>query len=171
MTVSIRHAEARDAAAIAEIYAPYVRETAISFEEVPPDDDEVARRIDDASEWIVAEEVGTIQGYAYAGVFNPRSAYRWSCEVSVYLDSGSRGRGLGRLLLADLLDRLRAAGFVNAFAGIALPNDASIGLFESAGFHRVALYESVGMKLARWHDVGWWQLRLREPTIPPDPLP
>lgn len=109
-------------------------------------------------------------GYAYASRFHPRSAYRWSAEVSVYLAAEARGQGLGRQLVEELLGRLRELGFVNAFAGTALPNRASVRLFESLGFEKIGHWARVGFKHGAWHDVGWWQLHIREPTIPPPPV-
>lgn len=76
---------------------------------------------------------------------------------------------MARALYTSLFAILRSQGFVNAFAGIALPNDASVRLHESMGFRSVGVLQGVGFKLAAWHDVGWWQMRLREPWIPPDP--
>jgi L-amino acid N-acyltransferase YncA len=118
----------------------------------------------------VAEDADGIAGYAYAARFHPRSAYRWSVEVSVYLAEDARGRGLGRRLIATLLERLRERGFVNAFAGTTLPNPASVALFESFGFRKIAHWDEVGFKLGSWHDVGWWQLKLQEPAVPPPEL-
>jgi phosphinothricin acetyltransferase len=139
-----------------------VRETPVSFEEEVPDIDEMVRRIDDSIAWLVCELDGVVVGYAYAGPFHTRPAYRWSAEVSLYVDSEHHRKGVGRRLLDALLGELRRRGFANALAGIAMPNDASVNLFESLGFRRAALYERVGYKLGRWHDVGWWQLRLDE---------
>lgn len=168
----IRPATEQDAAAIAAIYAPYVTDTAISFEDVPPTSEEMATRISSgtAACWLVCERDGRVAGYAYADVFHARPAYRWSTEVSVYVDSQLHRSGIGRELTTALLAELRAAGYVNAFAGIALPNAASAGLFESLGFRQAATYESVGFKLGQWHDVGWWQLPLQDATVPPPQL-
>jgi phosphinothricin acetyltransferase len=168
--VSIRGAGREDAAGVLAVYAPIVRDTAISFEEEPPSVDEMAGRIAKSHLWLVAELDGEVAGYAYAGPFHARSAYRWSVEVSVYLGPEARGRGIGKRLLGVLLDRLREMGFVNAFGGVALPNDASVGLFESLGFERIAHWDKAGFKHDAWHDVDWWQLRLRDPTVPPPPL-
>lgn len=168
--VVIRPATADDAGAVARIYAPYVASTAVSFEEEAPVPEEVVKRIKASHVWLIADSATEVIGYAYAAPFHPRPAYRWSVEISVYLTEAATGRGIGRLLLSSLLDALRAAGFVNAFAGTTLPNEASVGLFESFGFERIALQHKVGYKLGAWHDVGWWQLRLQDPIDPP-PLP
>lgn len=164
---SIRRADQGDAVRAADIYEHYVRSTTVSFEVDPPDADEMARRIDGALAWYVIEQGDHVAGYAYAVPFASRAAYQWSAEVSVYLASDRAGRGFGGALLDCLLAELVRLGVVNTFAGIALPNERSVGLFESRGFRRVALYESVGHKLGLWLDVGWWQRQLREPTNPP----
>jgi L-amino acid N-acyltransferase YncA len=169
--ISIRLAATDDAEAVLAIYGPIVAETAISFEDEPPSVEEVTARIARSHVWLVAESGGEVVGYAYAAQFHPRSAYRWSTEVSVYLGPEARGRGIGKELVAHLLDRLRQMGFVNAFAGTTLPNPGSTGLFESFGFEKIAHWQRVGFKLGTWHDVGWWQLRLQEPTVPPPALP
>jgi phosphinothricin acetyltransferase len=168
--MTIREADARDAPAVAAIYAPIVRDTIISFEEDPPSADEMAQRIAESHLWLVAESDGQVAGYAYAAPFHPRAAYRWSVEVSVYLAAEARGRGAGKHLVADLIDRLREMGFVNAFGGTALPNPASERLLESLGFKPVGVQKSVGFKFGAWHDVSWRQLRLQEPTVPPPEL-
>lgn len=168
--MTIREANAGDAAAVAAIYAPVVRDTIISFEEEPPSAGEMAKRIAASHLWLVAEEDGKVVGYAYATPFHPRAAYRWSVEVSVYLAEDARGRGAGKRLVAELVERLREMGFVNAFGGTALPNPASEGLLESLGFEPVAVQKSVGFKFDEWHDVSWRQLKLQEPTVPPPEL-
>jgi L-amino acid N-acyltransferase YncA len=163
----IREARREDAAEIQAIYAPYVLTTATSFEEEPPDVEQMRARIDESHVWLVCTEAGSLLGYAYASPFHPRPAYRWAVEVSIYLRGEAGGRGLGRLLLDELLFRLRERGFVSAFAGTTLPNEASVKLFEGAGFHKVAHWSEVGYKLGSWHDVGWWQLHLRDRGVPP----
>jgi phosphinothricin acetyltransferase len=156
----------RDAAACAEIYAPSVESTPISFELEPPDAAEFARRIAKYSathQFLVAEVDGEVAGYAYGCPWAERAAYRWSVESSVYIDPRHQGRGLGRALYAELFDRLRAQGFRVVVAGITLPNPASIGLHESVGFEPIGTLRDIGWKDGSWHDVGYWQLFLESP--------
>jgi L-amino acid N-acyltransferase YncA len=167
----VRAATAADAAACAAIYAPYVTDTAITFETEVPDADEMARRIAAAAErhaWLVLEDGGRIVGYAYGGPYKARGAYRWACEVSVYVERGRRRTGAGRALYEALLARLTERGYRMAVGGMTLPNDASVGLHEAFGFEPVGVYRGVGFKLGAWHDVGWWQLRLLPPTPHPE---
>lgn len=131
---------------------------------------DMAERIRQSHAWFVFEDGDEVLGYAYAAPLHSRAAYGWSVEASIYVAAGGRGRGVGQALLGHLLAELRERGFVNVFAGIALPNVASVGLFESFGFERVGVQKKVGFKLNAWHDVGLWQLQLREPTIPPPAL-
>lgn len=157
----IRPAGASDAAACAEIYAPYVRTTAITFETEPPDAAQMARRIESAREryvWLVLEEEDGVSGYAYAGAFNPREAYRFTCEVSVYLAPDQRGSGRGRALYEALLPALRERGLRRAIALVAQPNPASDRLHASFGFTPVGTFTKVGWKLGAWHDVAWSEL-------------
>jgi L-amino acid N-acyltransferase YncA len=168
----IRLAGEDDAAQILAIYAPIVRETVISFEFVPPPVEEIRRRITRTLErlpWIVCERDGEIRGYAYAASHRERDAYQWSADVSVYVASSSRRSGVGRALYTALLGILRLQGFVNAYAGITLPNPASVRLHESIGFQPVGIYHAVGWKFGAWHDVGWFELSLGERH--PDPPP
>jgi L-amino acid N-acyltransferase YncA len=165
----VRDATAADAAPCAVLYAPYVRDTAISFEEQPPGADEMGRRIVAAqahSAWLVAEDDGRVVGYAYAGPFSGRAAYRWSCEVSVYLELGRRRSGAGRALYEALLERLTGLGFCVAAAGMTLPNAASEGFHRAMGFEPVGVYRRIGFKHGRWHDVAWMQRRLAMTDAP-----
>jgi L-amino acid N-acyltransferase YncA len=169
----IRDAAAADAGRCAEIYAPYVLETAISFEAEPPAADEMAERIAAAQwshAWLVLEEDGEVVGYAYGGPFMSRAAYQWATAVSVYMAAGRRRTGGGRALYAALLDRLAGRGHRTALAGIALPNDASVGLHRAMGFEPVGTYRRVGWKHGRWHDVAWFQRDLTEDDGPPAAL-
>ena len=169
----IRHADpARDAAGCAAVYGPFVRDTAVSFEERPPSERELAERIDQITKthpWLVADDDGLLIGFAYGCPHRERAAYRWAAEVAVYVDPRRQRQGTGRALYRALLELLRAQGLCIACAGITLPNEASVRLHESLGFLRVGVYRRIGYKLGRWHDVGWWQLPLC--PDPPDPPP
>jgi phosphinothricin acetyltransferase len=172
----IRTADAAtDSPRIAEIYRPAVEGSFISFEETPPTADEMAERMRKVLArlpWLVAEdESGLVVGYAYASPHRERAAYRWSVDISVYVDPASHRRGIGRLLYDDLLARLRAAGYVNVYAGITLPNAASVALHEALGMSRVGVYHRVGYKLGEWRDVAWFEMRLAEPRTDPPPEP
>lgn len=172
MTPTIRLARPDDARVVAAIYEPAVTESAVSFETDPPDEAEMRRRIDRTlpdHPWLVCERDGEVAGYAYAGPHRERAAYRWSVDVSAYVHPDHRRQGVGRGLYESLFAILSLQGFVNAYAGIALPNPASVGLHESMGFEPVGVYEGVGYKHGAWRDVGWWQLRLVERPDDPEP--
>lgn len=160
MTISVRPAGAEDAAACAAIYAPYVRDTVVSFEVEPPGADEMVARIAAAHVWLVAEDAGAAVGYAYARRHRERAAYRYACDVTVYVDAGHQRGGVGTLLYTRLLDEAARLGFHAAFAGIAQPNPGSVALHRRLGFHEVGTYEEVGRKFDAWHDVLWMQRRL-----------
>jgi phosphinothricin acetyltransferase len=160
----LRHVDpARDAAACAAIYAPFVTDAAASFEEVAPTAAEVAARMARMTRthpWLVLEDAGRVVGYAYASEHRARAAYRWAADVAVYVDPAHHGRGAGRRLYGALLDLLRRQGLRIACAGIALPNDASVGLHRAVGFELVGTYRSIGWKAGAWRDVAWWQCPL-----------
>jgi phosphinothricin acetyltransferase len=154
---------ARDADACAAIYVPYVRDTAISLEEVAPTPAEMAARIDRTSAthpWLVAEEAGEVIGYAYGSQHRERACYRWATDVAVYVDPRRQRRGAGRTLYEALFGLLAEQGYRIACAGITLPNEASVGLHEACGFRPVGIYRRIGFKLGAWWDVGWWQRAL-----------
>lgn len=171
----IRQADAdADAAACAQVYAPYVRDTVISFEAHPPDEQEMRRRIERTSArypWLVAEVDGRVAGYAYAGPHRERAAYRWAAEVAIYVDSGHRGQGIGRALYEELFERLRGQGLRMLCAGVTLPNPASVALHEALGFERVGVYRQIGWKAGAWHDVAWYQRPLGEDGSSPPAEP
>jgi phosphinothricin acetyltransferase len=171
--MQVRDATQDDAAACAEIYAPYVTDTAITFEYEPPSAGEMARRIDAAQRahaWLVLEEDGRLAGYAYAGPFKERPAYRWSSEVSVYLEWGRRRSGGGRVLYEALFARLTERGLRTLLAVMTLPNEASEGLHRALGFEPVGTVHRVGWKHGQWHDVAWMQRMLGIDDGPPAEL-
>jgi phosphinothricin acetyltransferase len=166
----VRAASERDAAACAAIYAPYVTDTVITFETDPPSPAQMAERIAAAQrrhEWLVLEDQGRVVGYAYGIPFHTRAAYRWACEVSVYIELGRRRTGGGRMLYEALLARLTERGFRVAVAGMTLPNEASVGLHRAMGFEPVGTYRRIGFKHGAWHDVAWTQRILATGDDPP----
>jgi phosphinothricin acetyltransferase len=162
--VRVRHGDpARDAVACAAIYAPFVRETAVSFEDQPPDAAELRRRMEQISArypWLVAEEHGEVVGFAYASAHRERAAYRWAADVTVYIGPDHHRRGIGRSLYSALFELLGAQGVRMACAGITLPNPASVALHEKLGFQPVGVYRRIGWKFGAWHDVAWYQREL-----------
>jgi L-amino acid N-acyltransferase YncA len=162
--VKVRAATLEDAAAITAIYNPYIQQTVITFEEELITAADMQQRMSEyiskGLPWLVVEDAGQILGYAYAGPWHKRSAYRFSVESSVYLKMELGGQGYGTALYTALLDLLRAAGIRSVIGGIALPNEASVRLHERFGFQKAAHYSRVGYKFGQWLDVGYWQLQL-----------
>ena len=172
MPASIRLATAADAEAIARIYAPHVTASPTSFETEPPDAAEMARRLEQIQAkhaWLVFDEEGVVGGYAYGSTHRVRAAYQWSAEVSAYVDERFRRRRIGQALYTSLFGILAAQGYVNAYAGITLPNAASVALHESTGFAAIGTFPNAGFKFDTWHTVGWWYLALQ--PHPPAPAP
>jgi len=169
----VRVATTDDAEAIAAIYAPVVANTTISFEFVPPTVDEMRARIGATLQslpWLVSlDDVGRVDGYVYAGRHRERAAYQWAVDVSAYVREDARRSGVGRRLYGVLFEELRRLGYCQAFAGIALPNAASVALHEAMGFEKLGVYRNVGFKFERWHDVGWWQKQIQLPERPAAP--
>ena len=160
MTHSIRSADPEDADQIAAIYRPIVLDTPISFEVSPPTSQEMASRIERIQKdhaWLVATEGSVVTGYAYGSVHRARPAYQSSVEVSAYVAANYQGQGIARSLYEALFEQLSELGFHQAFAGIALPNQASIALHQSVGFTPIGVFKEVGRKFDHWHDVSWWQ--------------
>ena len=176
----VRHADpARDAAACAAIYAPYVASTSVSFEEVPPTAAQFATLIAETSAcypWLVLDDDddGAVAGYAYATQHRARAAYRWAADVAIYVDRDRQRGGIGRTLYEALFALLRRQRLHSACAGITLPNDASVGLHRALGFEHVGTYRSIGWKAGAWRDVSWWQRQLApggdDGARPPEPL-
>jgi phosphinothricin acetyltransferase len=169
----IRLATPGDAAAIAGIYRPIVERTPISFEAAAPTEGEMQQRVADTLAlypWLVIEDASEILAYAYGSRHRPRAAYQWSVETSVYVDERHRGRGLASRLYTTLFELLSSQGFANAYAGIALPNPASVAIHERMGFRRIGVFPRAGFKCGEWWDVGWWHRPLSEGTVPPSAI-
>lgn len=175
MPLSLRLATPLDGAAVAAIYAPHVSHEATSFEEVAPDGAEMGRRIAELLRhypYLVAVDDAQVAGYAYASPHRQRAGYRWSAEVSVYVDpTRHRGR-VGRALYTALFGILTHQGFANAYAGITLPNSPSVAFHQAMGFTEIGTFHRIGYKLGQWHDVGWYERRLAAwESGPPEPIP
>lgn len=174
MNYNVRVATPADASAIQAIYAPMVLNTAISFELTPPTVDEMAERIAATLPmypYLVAKMNGDVVGYAYASQHRAREAYRWSVDVTVYVDPAVHRKGVGRALYQRLLPLLEKQGFHTAYAGIALPNAGSIGIHEALGFTHIGTYPEVGYKHGQWHSVGYWRKPLCAVTPPIEIIP
>ena len=169
----IRSAAAQDCEAIARIYNHYVAHTFVTFEEQPVSIDDMARRVDEVQAvglpWLVAEEDGRVMGYAYAGAWKTRSGYRFTVEISVYLDPAATGRRLGTTLYEALFPLLREKTIHAVIGGIALENPASVALHEKFGMRKIGHFREVGFKFDRWIDVGYWELTLQAGARLPAP--
>lgn len=171
--MQIRFATPNDAAALLAIYQPFIETSATSFETVVPAVDAFASRIaaiTDKYPWLLAELDGEITAYAYASRHREREAYQWSVETSVYVHPQFYRQGVARLLYHNLFNQLTQLGYVNVYAGIALPNSASVRLHASLGFEEIGVYKKIGFKFGRWHDVLWLVKYINEHSDNP-PLP
>jgi|UniRef100_UPI00404B188A L-amino acid N-acyltransferase YncA len=160
MSDVIRPCQSSDAAAICAIYNHYIAETVITFEESPVEVADMAARIVEITAklpWLVSVTDGLVTGYAYAGPWKGRCAYRYTVESTVYLAPTATGRGLGTQLYQALIDAVQTLGQHSVIGGVALPNPASVALHEKLGFRKVAHFEQVGWKFNRWIDVGYWE--------------
>lgn len=168
----IRRAIEHDAAAMLEIYRPYVERTVVSFETQTPSLEAFTTRIVKALTewtWLIAEEHGRCVGYASGSEHRARPAYRWSVETSVYVHDRHHRRGIARALYCELFEQLSAIGYCNAYAGITLPNEASVALHRGVGFEPIGVFNRVGWKFGAWQDVAWLQRKLRDtPSVSPE---
>ena len=163
MDCNVRPVSVTDAQAILRIYRPYVENTAVSFEEKSPDVSEMRKRITTITQsypWFVCETGHELLGYAYATSFRARAAYRFTTEVTIYLADNVKGTGVASRLYQTLLDDLASRGFYTAIAVVTEPNPASEKFHQKLGFRKIGVFESVGHKLGRWHNTGWWQKHL-----------
>jgi L-amino acid N-acyltransferase YncA len=170
MAARIRVAGERDAQAIADIYAPAVTARATSFELTQPDAIEMRRRIATVLTqypWLVCESSATVIGYVYATAHRERAAYRWSVDVAAYVRTDAQRRGIARALYTALFEILALQGYRNAYAGITLPNPASVQMHKAMGFEQVGVYHRVGYKFGKWHDVAWFERPLAEHVLEP----
>ncbi|MDR1862421.1 MAG: GNAT family N-acetyltransferase [Treponema sp.] len=162
----IRPVKAGDAVSIATIYNYYIKNTVITFEEIPVSINEIGKRIREIGAkypWLVWEESGAVTGYAYADAWKERSAYRRAAELSIYIKPDFQGKGIGRALFSRVLEEVRKTGIHALVSGITLPNEASVALHEKFGFKNIACFNEIGFKSGKWLDVGYWEL-----ILPPD---
>ena len=175
MPLHFRHGVLEVAASCAEIYRPYVEKTSITFEYIPPEEAEFARRMEcytPAFPWIVAQIGKTVIGYAYGSPQNTREAYQWNADLAIYLYEEARGKGIGRLLYGCLLDLLTMQGYCRAVGIVTHPNPGSEALHQAMGFSSAAFWEKAGYKLGEWHDVQWFQKQIAPfPAHPHPPVP
>ncbi len=167
----IRPARAEDSVRIAEIYAPYVRDTVITFEDKVPHAAGMERRLQEVSRrfpWLVWEENGIVRGYAYAHQIQSRAAFQWSAETSIYLDWNHRRHGAGRALYQELEKQLKEIGVAQLYAQISVPNPESIGFHHACGFQDLCLYPHIGYKLGKWCDLA---VLYKELSLPEHPQP
>ncbi|MEL7530294.1 MAG: N-acetyltransferase family protein [Bacteroidota bacterium] len=163
--ITFRLAEQKDVADIHAIYIPFVTDTHVSFEYEIPSQTEIGQRLQKTLQhypWIVAQENGKVIGYAYAGSFRYRTAYSWSAESSIYLSPAAQGKGLGKSLYQRLLALLKLQGFQTVYAGISLPNPISQRFHDCMGFEHLQVFQRIGFKKGRWHDVDFWQIVLEQ---------
>jgi phosphinothricin acetyltransferase len=169
----IRPVSQSDVTGILDIYNPFILTSPVTYEEVPLTQDQMRERIQKYTQqfpWLVAMgENNEVLGYAYASQHRERAAYRWCTDVSVYVKEGNRGKKIGESLYKELFRILRKQNYHVAYAIISLPNDASIKLHEKLGFTYVGTFHKAGYKLGKWHDVGWWELKLNSSEHPLEP--
>jgi L-amino acid N-acyltransferase YncA len=162
---SIRLAKPADAAAVLAIYAPYILDTAFTFETEVPSIEAFAQRIISYQEnwpWLVYETNGFIAGYTYATKHRERAAYQWCVESSVYVHNNFQQKGIAKALYNALFKILQYQGCRNVYAGITLPNDKSVAFHKNFGFAWLANYANIGYKLNKWNTVSWWQLQIND---------
>jgi len=171
---TIRLATEADVPGILDIYAPYIKQSAITFEFKIPSQTAFWQRIQTVlaeAPWLVCTKGDAVSGYAYASKHRIRDAYRWTRELSVYIHPEHSGKGIATALYVALIELLKIQGYTNALGGIVLPNEVSVHLHQKVGFRRIGVYHQVGFKLGQYWDVEWWELPLRsEPAGEIQPL-
>ncbi|MFZ5645119.1 MAG: GNAT family N-acetyltransferase [Bacillota bacterium] len=171
---NLRLVKIEDCIAILGIYAPFIKNTSVTFECEVPTASDFSNRIRNIAAiypWLIYETEGGIVGYAYASKYSERAAYRWSVNLSVYIKDDYQGKGIGQALYRALFELLQATGYCNAYACITLPNVRSERFHESLGFKSAGVFHNAGYKLGKWHDVIWYEQAIGELSNPPtEPL-
>jgi phosphinothricin acetyltransferase len=170
MNATIRLAERRDVPGILEIYTPFILNTAVTFEEIVPDEESFWKRIQEIMTelpFLVCEIDRRIAGYAYASAYRSRASYRWSKEVSVYVHPDFHRKRVANALYTSLHELVRFQGIANLLAIITMPNESSVAFHEHFGYVKCGEFSKVGYKLNEWQNVGWFELFLQDATEPP----
>ncbi len=170
MSATIRLAERRDVSGILEIYAPFILETAVTFEEIVPDEESFWKRIQEIMTdlpFLVCEIEGRIAGYAYASGYRSRASYRWTKEVSVYIHPDFHRKRVAHALYTSLNELVRYQGIANLLAIITMPNESSVAFHEYFGYRKCAEFSKVGYKLNQWQNVGWFELFIQDENATP----
>ncbi len=169
-TVQIRTAQKSDVPALLGIYAPYIRNTSITFEYDVPSEEEFARRVENITKafpWLLCEIDGKIAGYAYAAPYKTRAAFQWDAELSVYLSPDFHRMGIATALYGCIQAILKEQGYLNLYTLITVPNPVSIGFHESCGFRPLCVYHGTGFKFGAWHDMAVLEKQLAPlPQVP-----
>jgi len=170
MSATIRLAEKLDVPEILDIYAPYILDTAVTFEEIVPDEESFWERIQGIMAelpYLVCEIDGRIAGYAYASGYRSRASYRWSKEVSVYIHPDFRRKRVAHALYTSLNEMVRYQGIAVLLAIITLPNEQSVGFHEDFGYRKCAEFSKIGFKMGQWQNVGWFELFIQDENESP----
>jgi L-amino acid N-acyltransferase YncA len=166
----IRLATQSDGAELLDIYAPFIRDTVITFEYEVPTVAQFTARIASIIKkypWLVCEVNGRIAGYVYASQYHERAAFDWSVDASVYIHPNYHRKKIATALYSCLFELLKLQGFYNVYASITASNNQSIDFHTSFGFQSVGIYRKVGYKFEQWHDVEWLALTITDHTKPP----
>lgn len=172
-TVHFRRATEDDVVSILAIYAPYVTDSAITFEYDVPSEEEFRQRIRTISAeypYFVCESDGQIIGYAYAHRHMERAAYQWNAEISIYIRQGFTGKGLGKTMCQTLIDLLRLQGIRNVFSCVTIPNERSAHLHHSMEFSTEGIFQNAGYKCGKWQTIAWFRKNIAPYTNEPAPF-
>ena len=170
---SIRIVCEADAGEILDIYAPYIINTAVTFEYVVPELEQFQMRIKEISAdypYLVCQLNDKIISYAYAHRQMERAAYQWNAELSVYVDQGFHRMGIGKVLYKCLIEILKLQNIYNVYGGAVLPNQSSLKLHQYCGFQEMGVYHNTGFKLGKWHDVLWFEKNIKACESEPSPF-
>jgi phosphinothricin acetyltransferase len=169
----IRIAEATDIEQFAEIVNYYIEHTPVNFHDRAQSEEDWQATwevLHPEYPFVVAEKEGVLGGIAYASPWKLRGAYKWTCEVTVYVRAGHERQGLGRVLTERMLEILEAQGYRSIVAVIALPNEASVALHEGLGYEHAGTLTRLGFKNGHWRDVSFWQRFFGDPESEPDEI-